>query len=244
MTTVTKKKSCRDCGAETQHEIPPGPLAGLMETFSVLCDPCLKKEEDAIEEEERERDRQLRARQLMKNLSGSGIPTGLKGVRLDSLEVDDTNEAAIKAARLWAGGSLQGLVMAGPVGVGKTYLAAAAANEMLRHRPVRWFSAARFMVQARAGFTSEARDQITEVLTKPHLALVLDDIDKANPTDFTREVLFEAIDERLQNKAPLLVTTNQSYHELEESLGEPIASRLSLCQGHRLDGVDRRRKKR
>lgn len=123
-----------------------------------------------------------------------------------------------------------------------TWISAAAANEMLRQREVRWFAAPRFMTQARAGFKHAARDQITDVLTRPDIALVLDDLDKVNPTDFTKEVLFTAIDERLTAGTPLVVTTNQGYEEIEEIFGEPIASRLSTCRGIRLDGDDRRRK--
>jgi DNA replication protein DnaC len=181
------------------------------------------------------------ARQLAR-INGSGIPAGLRGITFDLLTVDEANATAIEDAERWARGDILGLVLSGEVGVGKTWIAAAATNEKLKATPVRWFSAARFMVQARAGFKDRAREEITDVLTRPDLALVLDDIDKANPTEFTREVLFEAIDERIANATPILVTTNLRYPELEQRLGEPIASRLSTCQAHRIEGQDRRRK--
>lgn len=80
------------------------------------------------------------------------------------------------------------------------------------------------------------------MLLKRSVPLVLDDIDKVAPSDFTLDLLFEAIDERVNSGTALLVTTNLHYPDLEDRFGEPIASRLAgYCKAHRLDGPDRRR---
>jgi DNA replication protein DnaC len=78
-------------------------------------------------------------------------------------------------------------------------------------------------------------------MTNPKLALVLDDIDKAKPTDFARDILFELIDERINNRASLLITTNMNSGEFAEAYGEAIASRVAgYCEAKRIDGDDRR----
>jgi DNA replication protein DnaC len=59
------------------------------------------------------------------------------------------------------------------------------------------------------------------------------------------EKLQAAIDGRMENGVPLLVTTNLSLRQIAEKYpqpeGEAIASRLfGYCRAFRVDGVDRR----
>jgi hypothetical protein len=72
-------------------------------------------------------------------------------------------------------------------------------------------------------------------------AIVLDDIDKSNPSEHVRNQLFPAIDQRVEAGAPMIVTANSSIGQLGERLGEAIMSRLAgHCTPLELDGPDRR----
>lgn len=249
MTVTAEKKVCSRCGQETTAEIPEGlspRLQRALESFGVLCGDCaplVQAEDEAAEAEERAAEE---AQALTRNLAGANLPRTLQGLTFEAIAeaLDDERwpgcVAARDKARLWAQGEINQLVLSGAVGVGKSWIAGAAVNEMARHRPVRWFSFAKLMAQARAGFKNPSRDEVTDVLTKSHLALVLDDIDKVKPSEYANDILFELIDERIANATPLLITTNRNYTELTTLFGEPITSRLKEGAGQRIEGKDRR----
>ena len=230
------EKNCADCGTPVLVEAPPEG-SRFANALGVLCDQCVAREAQVEAQAEAERLAEARVGRV----SGSGLPEKLRSVRLHGLERNDSNEAALGLADQWSRGEILGLVITGPVGVGKTWTAAAAANGYLDRRALRWFSVARMLAQAKAGFRTTAKDEVNAVLLDASMALVLDDIDKVNPTDFARDILFQAIDERVNNDTPLLVTTNMRYPEIEETYGEPIASRLAgYCKAVRIEGQDRR----
>lgn len=210
MTEATKERLCLVCEGEL-HAEENGPA----------CDGCKQHRRDS------ERDR-LEAR-----IKHCGLPTSLQNVAIPS-------GAAGDAARRWVEEQDTGLCLTGPVGVGKTYLAAAACWARVQRRPVRWVSAARLMNAMRSGFDTERRAQAIAAVAG-NGAVVLDDLDKVNPSEYGREVLFAAIDGRVEEGSPLLVTTNKSMSEIGALLGDPVMSRLAgYCQVVRMSGEDRR----
>jgi DNA replication protein DnaC len=91
---------------------------------------------------------------------------------------------------------------------------------------------------------SDEHNKIVKVLAGK-VPLVIDDIDKARPTAYGAENVFVAIDSRVSNLIPLIVTTNLDLDELAqhwpEPYGEAIVSRLAgYCRHVRLTGHDRR----
>jgi DNA replication protein DnaC len=183
-----------------------------------------------------EHERDERAKRLKARIDRSELPTQLRGLSVAAAVEGPATDAAAR----WARGDLPGLCLTGPVGVGKSWLAAAAAWERLQTYGVRWVSAARLMAQIRSGFNSKAKARADEIITGT-CAIVLDDLDKVNPTEYGREVMFAAIDGRVEEGAPLLVTTNKAMSEIGEQLGDAIMSRLAgYCQVVRMVGDDRR----
>jgi DNA replication protein DnaC len=178
---------------------------------------------------------QKRAERLNFRIERSGLPRDLRNQLLGA-----GKGTHVDAARRWAAGEMNGLCLTGPVGVGKTWLAGAAAWARLQEQPLEWVSVARMMSQLRAGFGSEAKKKADRIVTGTG-SIVLDDLDKANPSDFGKEVIFAAIDGRVAEGSSILVTTNKALSQIETLYGAPVASRLAgHCEVVRMSGADRR----
>jgi DNA replication protein DnaC len=207
-------------------------IAGAID---VLCEECA----ETADEKEADAARADRRDQMIQS---SKIP---KIFRVAFADVDGKSEPVVAAAREWAayGG---GLVLLGPVGRGKTFLAGAAAMERMWRGPVRWLSTPALLAGLRAGYGTDEQKQAAQALTPQRdLALVLDDLDKARPTEASLETLFLAIDRWVSQEYPLLVTTNWTLDEVSErwegSYGPAIASRLAgYCRIVHVKGPDRR----
>src|SRR5207249_4261536 len=152
---------------------------------------------------------ELRARTLRGRRANCGIPERMRGLTFEQLRRDPPPEAALASAEAWASGNLNGLVLAGPVGVGKSWLAAAAAWARLELAPLRWIYVPRLFTFLDAGFDSKGRAEALEALASS-TPIVLDDLDKARPTEFAATHLQTAISVRVDEGLPLLVTTNRS----------------------------------
>lgn len=226
--TVTTCKT-ENCGAEIHFArltLRREGRGDLEVGTPAYCDDCIER----IETEERG---QAAADRFRSRVERSGLPVPLQRIALPDSGVGEL-------ARKWAHGEIQGLCLTGPIGVGKTHLAAAAVWERLQTRGCRWVSVARLMTQLRGGFDDEARKAASRVIAAPS-AVVLDDLDKVNATDYGREVIFAAIDGRVEAGAPLLVTTNLGPEQIGAKLGDAVKSRLAgYCEVIRMTGPDRR----
>lgn len=170
----------------------------------------------------------------------SGMPVALLGVELEK----QTGPAAASAKR-WADGKLPGLILHGDLGVGKTYLAAAATLRMLERRRVQWCSVASLV--ARSFGSQDQREWVADILSGSD-ALVLDDIDKVKPGPWVSQQVYAAINARVDAGAPLFVTCNLDPGSLEVFFGDQhggaIMSRLDgYCEIHHLTGPDRRQQR-
>jgi DNA replication protein DnaC len=167
----------------------------------------------------------------------SGMPSALAAVALD-----DQAGPAAESAKRWAEGLLPGLILHGDLGVGKTYLGAAACLRMLERRRVQWCSVASLV--ARSFGSQDQREWVADILSGTD-ALVLDDVDKVKPGPWVSQQLYAAINARVDADAPLFVTCNLAPDALEAFFGEQhggaIMSRLDgYCEIHHLAGRDRR----
>lgn len=114
------------------------------------------------------------------------------------------------------------LVVGGPVGVGKTYLALAAAR--LRHDAGEdvWFVPMVELLDAlRPNGDPAALSAAMDVDV-----LVLDDLGAERPTDWSAERLYAIVNRRWLEERPTVVTTNLAARELRAEVGDRIYSRL------------------
>lgn len=101
----------------------------------------------------------------------------------------------------------EGLLLYGDVGRGKSFAAAAIANELLRqHIPVRMANILDLAREYSSVGIAE-RDNYVKRLNRCSL-LIIDDYGAENLTDYLENMLFQIIDARYRSDKPLIITTN------------------------------------
>jgi DNA replication protein DnaC len=233
-----------------ERERAVGPLADVVNKWDVLCAECEAKRERGREAARKRAaaQQELAQAEAQKSRIEEAIrtlPAGLRDFNLAELDRPG-REKAIEAAERWAFGQLQGLVLLGGVGRGKTTIAAAAAIARITWfpgSPPRWMGVTQALGHLARAFGDPMRESTLAALTTSSAPLILDDLDKAKPTPFAAETLFTAIDGCIAHARPLMVTMNCTPAEFGRrwpSHGEAIASRLAACELYRVAGPDRR----
>lgn len=184
-----------------------------------VCDQCYRKTVEQEVEEDRETQRQ---RRYEHRLAQAGLPA-VRPRTWSDIDAEG-RDAAIEAAKRWGKGEVNGLVLVGESGVGKTWVACAAALTRLRSERVRWYSVPMLIVHSQMWDSDERREtQVTLASTTP---LVLDDIDKVKATEWVAQHLFLAIDHRVQNNGSFLITSNLQPDQFEEMYGPALSDRV------------------
>lgn len=135
----------------------------------------------------------------------------------------------------------KGLILYGPTGTGKTFLADCVANALMEKGvPV--------LVTSIIALTRGMGEHLPSVLEKMSNArlLVLDDFGAERFTDFKSEQIFDVIDTRYSSKKPMIITTNYPLSELKKAenirqqrVNERI---LEVCHPVKMDGESWRKK--
>ena len=132
------------------------------------------------------------------------------------------------------------LVIAGPVGTGKTWAALAAVRGSIESGgSVRFWPVVELLDALRPG----GREGVLEDCMTCGL-LVLDDVGAERTTDWVAERMYAIVNRRWMDAAPIVATTNHATsEELAAHVGERMRSRLvgSGAVVVRLTGADRRR---
>lgn len=146
-----------------------------------------------------------------------------------------------------------GLLVVGPVGVGKTHLVAAILAELVDRKGARglFCDFTDLLERIQASYGAGGDQSADEILTPYREAevLVLDELGARRPTDFSRDVLYGLLNTRYNRKRITLVTTNfadvpekAGGETLELRVGSAVRSRLAeMCQLVAVSGPDFRR---
>ncbi|MBP2638974.1 MAG: phage replication protein [Firmicutes bacterium] len=170
--------------------------------------------------------------------------------------ITDQQKIALRVANNFCGRfakdvHCKGLFFSGAVGTGKTHLAAAIANRIMKEHyiPVLFGTAPGLLNKIKHSFDDGSGDKIANMLCNVPL-LIIDDLGKeyarknADGWSWVHETLYEVINQRYENYLPLIVTTNLTLPELEKRVDKAIVSRLvEMCDGIQCNWEDYRMKK-
>ena len=136
------------------------------------------------------------------------------------------------------------LVLVGNFGAGKTHLAAAIANELLRRQYKVLFAIVPDLLdhlRSTFGPSSEVEYDERFELIRTVPVLVLDDLGTENTTPWAREKLFQIMNYRYNDALPTVVTSNRKPEDIDQRIFSRMCDRV-LCEEHiMIDAADYRR---
>lgn len=216
----------------------PDELALKIAAGMMICDHCALELETA-------QARRLESIEFASRLKRSGLPAELRGLTWEGMDRAGERRESIVAARAWVESSKGRLFLTGSAGVGKTRLAATALWDRMQGAGDRagteavWMPVASLMQWAFFPSLSQERQRAQRALASL-VPLVLDDLGKEKPSDWARQIMFGAIDLRLQAGVPVIITSNLDADEIADRLGSSFGSRLRQFHQYELAGRDRR----
>lgn len=179
---------------------------------SCLC-ACGVKARDS----ERERRRAQEQIDMVERTRTVGIANQLH--RHARFSADDGKNCATQTVRRWADAWDQvrakniGLLLYGAPGTGKSWAAAAAANQLIDQGIGVFMTNLSSVMNALGGLDAESKNAFIENVVK-HPLLILDDFGTERETSFALEQVFNVIDSRYRAGKPVIVTTNLGLNDL------------------------------
>jgi DNA replication protein DnaC len=243
---------CPHCGRELEAEFfnfPPGLQRKYQKTGEWYYHPCTPECEKKNEQREWELTR--RDARVASLRERSGLSKRMRGYTLGNFRViaSDAARARMKVDEYlenWeenreAG---RGLYFCGGVGTGKTHLAVAVMNELIRKKrvPSLFVTVPELLDNLRETYNKPGRnlDEWMDAVQNADF-LVLDDLGSERTTEWVRERIFVIVNHRYREALPTVFTSNIGLKDLAEQLGERTASRIiAMCEGIQFEGDDYR----
>lgn len=213
---------CGNCRTPKQKELTLDqfpPKAPKTVKVPVMC-KCREAEYKQEEADRKKREDMARIEKLKKN---SLMDEKFRRTTFDTFEVIKENARVHKICTRYAEnfGEMveknQGLLFYGPVGTGKSFAAACIANYLLdQMTPVVMTSFVKILQNVQS-FKEEEEQKFINRMNGAKL-LIIDDLGAERNTDFALEKVYNIIDSRYRAKMPLVLTTNLSLKQMQETM--------------------------
>jgi len=156
-------------------------------------------------------------------------------------DLKDFEDRVLEFCLVWVSRPGDGLCILGPLGTGKTHLAASIFRYVTSLGANAEFKrcAALFSALREAYRINASEETVLEPLERADF-LFLDDLGAGSLSDHERRFTLEVLDRRLNANRATVVTSNWNLTEISERMDDRIASRLSSFQQLELSGADRR----
>jgi DNA replication protein DnaC len=231
---MTANSETRQCAKHGPYEAKIANILGR--EIASRCPACAAEEAAREEDRAKREAAQKAAARIEALLNRSGIPPRFQGKDFENYQAEDEGQqrahrVAKAYADEWATMRKRGtcLIFSGKAGTGKTHLACAIANTVIRAGHVALFVTVTDALRAikssydRSAGVSEA-DAI-KALVEPDL-LVLDEVGMDYGTEHSKTLLFDLMNKRYEQVRPTIVLTNLDAQALREYFGDRIMDRL------------------
>lgn len=201
--------------------------------YATGCPTCVEME---AKEAEKKRRAEEVAERISRMIGRSGLPKRFLDRTFDNYREETPGQIEAKSKsksyadsfeeKLSTGG---GLIFVGAPGTGKTHLAAAIANQVMRSlRTVIFTTALKAIRDVKNTYSRDSQkteQDVIESYALPDL-LILDEIGVQRGTDTEQMILFEIINERYENFRPTILMSNLTLSEIKAYLGERNIDRM------------------
>lgn len=194
-------------------------IDGSERTLPVLCE-CRQRSEAKQKQNQQHKLEMERIERLKKS---SLMDDKFKACTFDNLIVTPDNRRQVKISKRYAekfdelSAKNQGLLFYGNVGTGKTHLACCIGNYVIeRLHSVYATSFVKILQQAKTFVGEDDESAFVRRMNAASL-VILDDLGAERSTDYALETVYNIIDSRYRSGNPMIVTTNLSLGEMQQS---------------------------
>ena len=224
----TKERKCSKHGAYTS--------TNFVGDHWTECPQCTRiKRDKRIKERDKQEAKEREQRKWAAKIGSAAIPERFKNRTLESYVAKTSGQQkALAFATEYAENfdlvlrEGRSAIFVGKVGTGKTHLAIGIAlSIMQQQRSALFVTVQRLIRRVKDSWHTkeETESQVVDVFASPDL-LVLDEVGVQFGSEFEKQVLFDVLNTRYENKKPSILLSNIPKEQLSDYLGERVTDRL------------------